>query len=1058
MNHKTGTSLWYVGSDDARIQSRLQVCLPALPQRTPALRPTHWLRLILFLTSHCFAAGSSTQACFADDATSKVEQLTFFETKVRPVLAEHCYSCHAADAESIKAGLSLDSRDGLMTGGDSGPSIVPGKPEESLFVEAIRYESYQMPPKGKLAEEQIRDLSTWIKWGAPWPEEPAPKAGVKRPTFDIAQRKQEHWVWEPIQNPAVPNVSDQDWPKSSIDSFILSSLEKEGLTPAKPVDRRGLIRRLNFDIIGLPPTPAEVDAFVKDYSNDAIEKEVDRLLASPQFGERWGRHWLDLVRYSESRGHEFDYDIADAYQYRDYVIRMFNADVPYDQVVREHIAGDLVHQPRINRERGFNESILGTGFWHLGEGVQSPVETRKDESDRFDNMIDVMSKTFLGVTVACARCHDHKFDAISTADYYALSGFLQGSDYRLVPFESLEQNKIIDLRLNHLDQDFRQRITKAVNETSHDLLENLEKLVAAHLASAEKPAAEKVIFDAMEPSSTLLPQDGFIFGRAPVAVGELMVGPKPGDDKPSLKVATHASLRNDPFWNGLKHEHGRGLIRGAKLESIPRSGRTVRTKTIELTDGKVDCRVRGAGWIVVCVDSHRIVDGPLHHETIAEVNSPGHSTWVRLNLGRYIGHRLHFEFTPKQDEVIEVQFVAQGLSEQEKQSYESLESTLRQEVTNVQTAIDHLLLQADPSVQELNDLVVTWNRERQALSQKFRKFSLLAPSMLDGDGEDDRILIRGSASNPGPIVPRRFLEVLDGSDPLQVPSGSGRLQLAERINALDNPLTHRVIVNRIWHHLMGRGIVASTDDFGVLGRRPTHPELLDHLATKFRDQGQSIKSMIRSIVLSKTYQMSSLAEAASVEKDPANLLWHHVPPKRLQAEAIRDAMLAVSGRLDLTPGGPSIPVHLTSFMEGRGRPPRNGPLDGAGRRSIYLESRRNFLSPFMSTFDAPTPFSSMGKRNVSNVPAQALILMNDPLVHELSTSWAKRAIAENPDPADIAARVTWLYETAFSRPPSDEEFAIAKQFIESLQDSNPELVWSHYAHLLMNTKEFIFLR
>ena len=369
-----------------------------------------------------------------EDAPTR-PQLEFFEKKVRPLLVQHCYECHSVKSKKIQAGLVLDSRDGLLRGGDSGAALVPGDVDGSSLIEAVRYESLEMPPKGKLPANDIATLEQWVGMGAPWPKEAAPTDNADRDVFDIEQRKSEFWVWQPVRSDAAPNVKNAEWPRNDLDRYILARLEEAGLSPTGDADRTALMRRLYFDLIGLPPSVKQVEAFLANNDANAVEKLVDELLDSPHFGERWGRHWLDLVRYAESRGHEFDNDTPNAFQYRDYVIRALNADVPYDQFVREHIAGDLLPQPRLHPTQKFNESVLGTGFWFLGEWVHSPVYIRKDESDRFDNMLDVMSKTFLGVTVACARCHDHKFDAISTADYYSLSGFLQSSDYRQVRFE-----------------------------------------------------------------------------------------------------------------------------------------------------------------------------------------------------------------------------------------------------------------------------------------------------------------------------------------------------------------------------------------------------------------------------------------------------------------------------------------------------------------------------------------------------------------------------------------------------------------------------------------------
>ncbi|HUP79448.1 MAG TPA: DUF1549 domain-containing protein, partial [Pirellula sp.] len=338
-----------------------------------------------------------------------IEQLEFFEKEIRPLLAEHCFECHSRKANRLKAELFLDSRQGMLKGGESGPALVASNADESLLIQAVRYDSFEMPPKGKLPAKDIAALTRWVSMGAPWPTEIDSSGDPARDLFDLNDRKEKHWVWQPIQNPPPPAVVDQGWPTSTIDSFVLSKLESASLKPANQADKSVLVRRLYFDLIGLPPTPEQVQVYLNDNSEHTTKRLVDQLLDSPQFGERWGRHWLDLMRYAESRGHEFDNDAPYAYQYRDYVIRALNANVTYDQFVREHIAGDLLHTPRLNPAEDFNESVLGTGFWHLGEWVHSPVDIRKDESDRFDNMIDVMSKAFLGVTLSCARCHDHKF-------------------------------------------------------------------------------------------------------------------------------------------------------------------------------------------------------------------------------------------------------------------------------------------------------------------------------------------------------------------------------------------------------------------------------------------------------------------------------------------------------------------------------------------------------------------------------------------------------------------------------------------------------------------------
>ncbi len=379
----------------------------------------------------------------AETTVTEVAQREFFENQVRPLLTTECFKCHSAQAEKLKAGLRLDSREGLLAGGDSGPAIVPGQPADSLLMSAVRYDSFEMPPRGKLGDSQIATLQRWIQQGAWWPPEDKDKIAAEQAhAVDWNARKEGHWAWQPLATFRPPSATDGEAGRSPIDRFIVARMRAADLQPAPPAPSNHLVRRLYFDLIGLPPTPEQVQAFVSQPSPRAYAQLVDGLLASPHFGEKWTRHWLDLVRYAETCGHEFDYPIPHAYRYRDYVIRALNADVPYDQLVREHIAGDLLSPPRREPRSGANESIVGTGFWFLGEAVHAPTDVRGDEADRINNQIDVFGKAFLAMTLACARCHDHKFDPIPTTDYYALAGFLQSSrrqEALLDPHEAIAQ-------------------------------------------------------------------------------------------------------------------------------------------------------------------------------------------------------------------------------------------------------------------------------------------------------------------------------------------------------------------------------------------------------------------------------------------------------------------------------------------------------------------------------------------------------------------------------------------------------------------------------------------
>ena len=1086
----------------------------------------------ILLLAALFVFGSLvTRIASAQDADAGIE---FFEKQVRPLLAARCYDCHSGklvDGKSEpKGNLRLDSREAALKGGDTGPAVVPGKPTDSLLVDAINYgELYQMPPKSKLSAEEIAVLTKWVEMGAPWSKGAEGIVAKDDKEFDLAKRKAEHWCWQPLKPTAPPKVQSERWIQQPLDRFILAKLEDKGIKPSPPADKRTLIRRAYFDLIGLPPTPEQVEAFVKDDSPQAFEKVVDELLASPQFGERWARHWLDLVRYAESRGHEFDYNVPNAFEYRDYVIRALNADVPYDQFVIEHLAGDLLEKPRLHPTEKWNESIIGTGFWFFGEWIHSPVDIRKDETDRIDNMIDVFSKTFLGLTVSCARCHDHKFDAISQADYYALSGYLQSSSYRLTRFETWQTDRQVAKNHEAIDQQLVAKLAPAIAAVLRPKVGELARKLADKGDAAKEElgvtefsaSGAEVVVDYAQPSTAWL-ADGFLFGTRPVRPGELLPGEPPGS---APWVAVDGGAYSRPSGEvelapGSEGDQGR-------LSGWVRVGRTLKTATWTLKDGHVHCLVEGAGNIYAAVDSHAMINGPLHGELAKDAGARGDlpSRWVALDLTRYVGQRVHLEFSPKPGETFHVLKVAEGPQRPEsstvrpnailaqciaeaKASKEALVALLEKQIAATLDLLAENKIADDKQPQDramlaqwlLDEAGIADNpepslrkhleehaRQLEEVRSKTKRASRVCLAMWDGTPVDENLLIRGNSKTVGPVVPRRMLEALasGGREPPgsaapsevrsqeSAASGSGRLELAKRLVDGTNPFPARVMVNRIWHHLLGRGMVASTDNFGVLGERPTHPELLDYLAAEFMRDGWSVKRTIRSIMLSATYQQGSAVRGQSTgdrgqetaeQADPQNLLFHRANVRRLEGEAIRDAILAVSGRLDRKQFGPSVPVHLTPFMQGRGRPAASGPLDGDGRRSIYIAVRRNFLPPMMLAFDTPVPFSTVGRRNVSNVPAQALILMNDPFVVEQAKLWAKKTLAD-PDKTP-QQRIERMYREEFARPPTASETETLMQFLSSQarqdgiadgQHASDERVWADLAHVLYNAKEFVFV-
>ncbi|MSU78835.1 MAG: DUF1553 domain-containing protein [Gemmataceae bacterium] len=1104
---------------------------------------------------------SSPIVAHAQEKAFTAEQIEFFERRIRPVFAENCYSCHSSNAKKLKGGLALDSRAGLLEGGGNGPAIVPGDPAKSRLIVAISYQKsdLKMPPKTKLPDAVIADLTAWIKMGAPWPTEKA--IAKKSPNdFDLAKRAAEHWCWQAIRVPVVPKVQDAAWPRGDIDRFLLSSLEAKRALPAADADPAKILRRLTFDIVGLPPSRDELETFMKAWgeaganTQPVLAAAVDRLLASPQFGERWARHWLDLVRYAESRGHEFDYTIPNAYHYRDYVIRAINADVPYNQFVSEHLAGDLLPTPRLNKAGG-NESILGSGFWFLGEEIHSPVDIRQDQADRFDNRIDVMTKTFLGMTVACARCHDHKFDAISTKDYYALFGMLQSSNYRLARFDSIANNRRVAKELQALRDESRNSLQMAmakamtptvnkldaylltasgIEDRAKDLNPELLKRWKAALAVAlkndtsplhpfalavsqkNKPVQEVLAplvkrwsnlkNDALEMKNVIvdytsngtptpLLADDATFGVRPLQAGEVVLGTVP--TKPISRIVELGAVERDPLLDSLKLSPGAQNESGS-LGGMPRPGRTMRTPEFTIKPGKVYAYVKGSGMIYAAVGQHIMLAGPLHGRLVQKFATGDKYQWVAIDLTPYVGQPMHLEFTPNAGSNFALSIVVQAdvmppvsmqaapiafaimhreksksiadVSLGAKQTFDDAIFALTARAGRFKLEFDVEVTYAPLTswmVQNSDLFIVPESDEEKALVkiaapilEKQQKLlaqlkldSRLALAMQDGAGIDEQVFIRGNPKMLGPVVPRRFLEAT-GARTLKNKPGSGRLELAQILtDPAITPFTTRVYVNRVWHHLFGRGIVGTVDNFGVLGEAPTHPELLDYLADRFEKDGWSTKKLIREIVLSRAYQMSTTTNAKFANADvtdPDNKLLHKMRIRRLEGEAIRDTILKVSGRLNPAMFGPSVPVNLTLFQDGRGRP-QSGPLDGDGRRSVYLAVRRNFLSAFLLAFDTPSPFSTVGRRTVSNVPAQALILMNDPFVHGQAEVWAKRVLAEKASDED---RVRGMYLDAFSRPAADVELRACLVYLGATPDLRR---WSDLAHVLCNTKEFYFV-
>ena len=1087
-----------------------------------------------WVVAACLAGLSGGQATLlADDASDNPfdpAHVEFFEKKVRPLLAARCHECHGSDKS--EGNLRLDSRAGVLAGGDTGPAVEPGKPQESLLVDAVRYgDTYQMPPKSQLPPEEIATLVQWVRLGAPWGREAEPVAGQGSAPGEVdpLARTESHWCFQPIQDVEPPEVTDPNWIKTPVDRFVLARLEAAGLHPAPPAGKAALLRRVTYDLIGLPPTPARIDQFVADDSRDAYEEVVDRLLASPRYGERWARHWLDLVRYAETYGHEFDYDMPNAYRYRDYVIRALNDDLPYDRFVLEHVAGDLLPVPRRRPQDGANESIIATGSFLFGEAKHSPVDVRQDEADRIDNQIDVFAKTFLGLTVGCARCHDHKFDPITTEDYYALAGYLQSSRYQqafLDPPEALADTIASLAQLRDSRQTACIEFARAtMAERTARLAEMLTGKVAGRAAEAwdkyMNETARTRIDDPLH-AWALLAQpptdespDSFTARRARLSatLNEQLANNSSDTTNEPIAfadfggsdcgdwVATGAAFGSPPATPFTWSFASAGGQRSERLlvTSAAHSGQisaklqgVLRSPTFEITRPKIFYRLSGTGGKVrLILDGLQLIQNPIYGGLQFD-HGEAQPHWHAQDVSKWIGHRAYIEVVDDGDGTIALAQVVFSDGPAPTPKPNRIVAALLND-----TSIDSLTVLADkvqaligqmlgdwlahPAGKHAADraAIVNWFFEQRWLDGETQPAQLaklkqrlaaidehrqqlesqIAPprqalALADGTAENERVFIRGNPKTLGDEVPRRLLEVLGGTQFAPPDRGSGRLELARQLVAPGNPLVSRVIVNRLWHHHFGAGIVRTVDDFGVMGQPPTHPKLLDHLAAELMREGWSLKHIHRLIVLSNTYRMSSRAQPEADRVDPLNNLWHRTQVRRLEAEAIRDAMLAVSGRLDLKMYGPSVMPYLTPYMTGRGRPKESGPPDGDGRRTIYLAVRRNFLSPMLQAFDYPTPFTTIGRRGDSNVPAQALTMMNNQFVVEQARRWAGRALARHEQaPAD---RVREMVLTAIGRAPDDAELQAGLDFVGEPAELELD-AWSDFAHVLLNLKEFIFI-
>lgn len=866
------------------------------------------------------------------------EQLDFFEKKVQPVLKDQCYKCHSNEAGKAKGGLLLDSRKASQKGGDTGPAVVPGDLSKSLLITAITYKDkdLQMPPKGeKLSNQQIADLTEWVKMGAPDPREEA-----KGKLSGLTDKSKQHWAYQPVKKPAIPAIKNRAWCVTPVDAFILEKIEAKGMAPSPSTDKETLLRRASYDLTGLPPTPKEIEEFTSDNSPYAFVKVVDRLLASPHYGERWARFWLDSARYSDTTGDRAgnnlikeDYRFPYAWTYRDYVVRAFNEDKPYDRFIMEQLAADKLTDLKDQRD------LAALGFLTVGK-------RGGNANDIIDDRIDTVSKGFLAMTVSCARCHDHMFDPIPTKDYYALHGV----------FSSIEEPKE------------KPTISQASKALAADFGQKMEALEQANRDNYYKSATE----------------NNFSFRRQAVAYVKVSYYSRRG--APAEDLVKGGDIRTS---EKLTREVQESLPRAVRNESVFAPLRRFEEGNWSaLNVEKLNPIVAAAFKYKTPANIDQLAE--IYGQIFRDVQVKAMEYEKALSAAKTPDAKIE-GFDPAMVELIQMPLAMNP-------AYALTTESLRKEVQGW----PQQLRNRGWSFNKMNELTLT-NGGADAKAMVVQ--DLAKP-------KDSPVFIRGQAGVPGDIVPRRFLEILSGGKPQPFKIGSGRLELAQAIASKNNPLTARVIVNRVWLHHFGEGFVRTPDDLGNQSEAPSHPELLEYLSSYLMEQGWSLKKLHRLIMLSKVYQESSFTVPAHAVIDPFNRLLWRANVRRLDFESMRDSLLVMAGKLDGTVGGQ--PVNLTEEPY-------------STRRSIYGYIDRGNLPELMQHFDFSNPEAPNSKRTSTIVPQQALFLMNSPMSIDVA-----RSVLARPEVAGTSTnlnRIVNIYKVVLGRTPKPTEIATAYDFI-----------------------------
>ena len=1121
----------------ANLQGKVTIWNTDAPQVGPPLRvfdgPEVKTPLSFAFTTNVMSAKEFVYAAPVDSRQATSEKLAFFESKIRPLLHARCMECHGAEVQEGK--LRLDSRHGWEKGGESGTALAPGKPEASLLIKAVQYtdKDLQMPPEKSLSADEIALLVEWVQQGAIDPRLDV-GAATQPETDDWAaefQKRLDWWSLKPLASPELPVVTDIRWSQNPVDRFIRNGLEAANLRPAPVADQEVLLRRLSFVLTGLPPTPATRERFLKQCQSDATEAYkslVDELLDSPQFGERFARHWMDAVRYTDTYGYEWDIPAKGSFEYRDYLIRAFNGDVGFDTFLREQLAGDLVSPPRVNTELGTNESIIGPMFYHMGEHRHgSSLAYNGVHQEMVANKIDAFSKVFLATTVACAKCHNHKLEAVSQRDYYAIGAMFITPRWASRPADAPTKNDAVIARLKKLRERIGEEIAKQwstvelqpmgwqaplqvpdlaqppLDDIAYPMFKLLKaegEIEAAWTALATEWATTRAArLKANEAFQTLADFSQPVLPAGWVSDGEGMTHGWVDDATPLIALDgdqviarllprgyhTHALSSKLPGALRMPPQH---LVPGQFVSlnlaggefggwlqmdenSFLNEGVGVLNQVEPTWRGFGDAAMKG-GVTKVTLD---FVTSSLNPNFPARVgivpglpnNDHGYDkrSWISIT-----GIATHDVGGAPQSTLDPFESLYEGPAPK------SRDEALKR-VTAWLSGTIHRWCQGEHRAgdrQVLNWLIMnklllnqaTAESPLAALLAEYRQVEqgIAFPRSVNSMDEREfaksglHLNIRGNYDALGDLVMPDSLQMFAGRNTVSQSSGSGRLELAESLLHPEHPLTSRVYVNRVWQWVFGAGLVSTPDDFGRLGDRPSHPELLDWLARDFMKHRWSTKQLVRQLVLSETFKQSGNVSEAARQADPDNRLRHHYPTRRMEAEEIRDALLAVSGRLDRQLYGR--PINPSRPVEDAAKRLFSGPLDGNGRRSLYLTMSIMAPPKFLMTFDLPDLRLPSGKRSVTSVPTQALALLNDPLVSQLARHWAT-ALVKMPHTCP-EERIDSMFVAALGRTPREAErhgwLQLLQQVATSTDVMADESAWTQLAHTFFNAQEFIHYR